>query len=93
VQDRCECGGNAVDVLVDEHLVVAEVERVIEDGGVQSQRRAGSQQRAIEQERIVDLGGHRAVDAFVLPALVDLRARRVPDEEPHGGAGTSLARE
>src|SRR5690349_14100454 len=85
--------GDAVDVLVDQHLIVASVEGVVEHRRVQPNHYACRNDRPIKRNRIADLCRHRVVNPLVLTALVDMRARRVTEDDMHADPSTSFGGE
>ena len=94
VPDRSAERGHAVDVRVDQELVVPAVDRVVQDGAVEPELDAlGAAHRPVQHERVADLRGHRVVDALVRAPRGDLRAVRVTKQDPHPHAGAGLVGE
>ena len=94
VQERGVGAGEAVDVGVDEHLVVEAVDRVVERGAVAADLDAGGAvERLVERERVADLGPERGLaDAFVVAAARDFSAGGVAEQQADLGAGLGLRR-
>jgi hypothetical protein len=60
-------GWGAVDVGVDQHVVIEPVERVVERGGVEAKLDPGSADRILQvQQAQPDPGGKAIADAFLL---------------------------
>jgi hypothetical protein len=71
----CVGGWDSVGMLIDEHLVVGAIDRVVQDGAVQPQLHAADHADwAIQDEGISDLRGHRVTDPFLLASLCNMRA-------------------
>jgi hypothetical protein len=88
---RC---GHAVNVGVDQQLVIAAVDRVVQDGLVEPELRAVSgAQRPVQHQRVADLRGHSVVHALIRAAVGYLRAVRVTQQHPYPDARPGLAGE
>ena len=83
--------GRAVDMRVDEHLVVSDVDRVVQHRPVKAELNALHRaQRPVQREGIADLGRHSVSDAFILPAISHDLAIRISEQDAHSDAGPAL---
>lgn len=80
-------GCDAVDVGVDEELVICAVDGVVEDRAVEAELYAVlSAQVLVEDEGVTDLRGHGVVYTLVCAAFGHLRAVRVTEEDADADA-------
>ena len=85
VEDGGLCCRGAVDVWVDEHLVVGAVEGVVQHGGVQADLYCGCiQQQPVEHDDVADLRRHGLGDAFFGSAEGDLLAIGIAEQDADG---------
>ena len=90
VEDRCVCCGDAIGLGVDEKVVVASVDRVVEHGVVEPDRDVFEVvEWLVEDEAVADLCGHGFADAFVRASFGDFRAVGIAEEDAdvHAAAG------
>src|SRR6266540_7478453 len=92
--DRSLRSGHAVEVCIDEELVVSTIDRVVQDRAVGAELHAGCPAKLlVAGERAPNLGGHGAFRTFVDRTSLDLRAVRVPDQEADSYARASFSQE
>src|SRR5207248_4403358 len=89
LEDRGEAGRDAVDVRIDEHVVIGPVDRVVEDRAVEAELYAGhADQRPEIDDRVADFASYRVPDALIVASLCHLGACWIPEQDPDGHPGS-----